>query len=66
MGQPEIRLGVLAPVASVLLRERIGRAAAEDLCLTGRILAADQALAIGLIDEVDYDPAAAAASYFGV
>ena len=35
LGQPEIRLGVFAPVASVLLPERIGRAAAEDLCLTG-------------------------------
>jgi enoyl-CoA hydratase/carnithine racemase len=34
-GQPEITLGVFAPIASILLPERIGRARAEDLCLTG-------------------------------
>ena len=35
-GQPEIQLGVFAPAASCLLPERIGRAAAEDLLLSGR------------------------------
>ena len=37
LGQPEIVLGVFAPMASLVLPERIGRAHAEDLCLTGRI-----------------------------
>ena len=63
LGQPEIRLGVLAPVASVVLPERIGRAHAEDLCLSGRILAAEEALRIGLVDEVTDDPGEAALSY---
>ena len=51
-GQPEIVLGVFAPVASVVLPERIGRARAEDLCLTGRTIGADEALTIGLVDHV--------------
>jgi cyclohexa-1,5-dienecarbonyl-CoA hydratase len=56
-GQPEIKVGVFAPYASILLPERIGRAAAEDLCLTGRSIAAGEAHAIGLADEVvDADP----------
>jgi cyclohexa-1,5-dienecarbonyl-CoA hydratase len=57
-GQPEIQLGVFAPAASLLLAERVGRPRAEDLCLTGRVLGADEALAMGLVDEVtDADPA---------
>lgn len=63
LGQPEIALGVLAPVGSVVLAERIGRSRAEDLCLSGRAIAADEALRIGLVDEVTADPAAAAVSY---
>ena len=39
LGQPEITLGVFAPVASVVLVERIGRGAAEELCLSGRAVA---------------------------
>jgi cyclohexa-1,5-dienecarbonyl-CoA hydratase len=56
LGQPEIKLGVIAPVASVFLPERVGRAAAEDLCLTGRTVDADEALGMGLVDELDGDP----------
>jgi cyclohexa-1,5-dienecarbonyl-CoA hydratase len=63
LGQPEIRLGVLAPVASVLLAERCGRGAADDLCLSGRSLGAGEARACGLVDEVADDPAAAALEY---
>ena len=33
LGQPEIALGVFAPVASVILCERMGRGGAEDLAL---------------------------------
>lgn len=62
--QPEIRLGVFAPVASILLPDRIGQARAEELCLSGRSLAADEALRIGLIDEVGVDPEASAISYY--
>lgn len=63
LGQPEIMLGVFAPVASVVLSERIGRGRAEDLCLSGRSLTAEQALAAGLIDEIADDPEEAALAY---
>jgi len=60
-GQPEIVLGVFPPVASVLLPDRVGRAHAEDLCLTGRSVFAEEARAMGLVDEiVEGDPAEAA------
>ena len=36
LGQPEIVLGVFAPIASVVLAERVGRGAADDLLLSGR------------------------------
>jgi cyclohexa-1,5-dienecarbonyl-CoA hydratase len=65
MGQPEIRLGVFAPVASALLPARIGQTAAEDLCLTGRVVVAEEALKLGLVDDLtDDDPVATAFDYF--
>jgi len=64
LGQPEIRLGTMAPVGSCLLPERIGRAAAEDLLLSGRSISAEQAKAQGLVTEVAPDPEAAALAYF--
>ncbi len=63
LGQPEIVLGVFAPVASVALVDRIGRSRAEDLCLSGRSIGTDEALRIGLIDAVAEDPGAAALAY---
>jgi cyclohexa-1,5-dienecarbonyl-CoA hydratase len=63
LGQPEIRLGVFPPVASVILPERMGQGPAEDLCFTGRLLSADQAADVGLVDEVTPDPTAAALDY---
>lgn len=63
LGQPEIKLGVLAPVASVVLPHRVGRAVAEDLCLSGRTLGAEDARAVGLVDELAADPAEAALAY---
>lgn len=62
-GQPEIVLGVLAPVASVMLADRVGRSRAEDLLVTGRSLDAGDALSIGLVDEVADDPGQAALDY---
>ena len=64
-GQPEMKLGVFAPAASVLLPLRIGQARAEDLLYSGRSIDAPVALAWGLVNEVADDPAAAAAAYFG-
>jgi len=63
LGQPEIVLGVFAPIASVILTERIGRSRAEDLCLSGRMVGAEEAHRIGLVDEVVQDPDAAALAY---
>jgi cyclohexa-1,5-dienecarbonyl-CoA hydratase len=63
LGQPEIMLGVFAPVASVALVDRVGRGAAEDLCISGRSVAAEEALRIGLVDEVSDDPGEAALAY---
>lgn len=64
LGQPEIKLGVMAPVASLVLPSRCGQAVAEDLCLSGRVIDAEQALAIGLVDEVAADPQARAVEWF--
>lgn len=49
-GQPEIRLGVFPPIAALLLGLRIGQAKAEQICLTGRVLKADEALEMGMVD----------------
>ncbi len=63
LGQPEIGLGVFAPIASMFLRERVGRGAAEDLCLSGRIIGAAEAQRIGLVDAIAEDPSGAALAY---
>lgn len=59
-GQPEITLGVFAPVGAAILAERVGRGAADDLLLTGRAVKADEALAMRLVDEVAETPEVAA------
>lgn len=64
LGQPEIVLGVFAPIASLLLHERVGRANAEDLCISGRIVSADEALLMGLVDILSDEPERAALDYF--
>jgi cyclohexa-1,5-dienecarbonyl-CoA hydratase len=46
-----------------MLSERIGRGRAEDLCLSGRSVTAEEGLAMGLVDEVAADPGAAALAY---
>lgn len=63
LGQPEIALGVFAPVGSLVLPERVGRRHAEDLCLSGRSVTAEEALAMGLVDELCDDPGEAALAY---
>jgi cyclohexa-1,5-dienecarbonyl-CoA hydratase len=64
LGQPEIVLGVFAPVASIVLVDRVGRGRAEELCLSGRSVTATEALALRLVDEVTGgDPAEAAIAW---
>lgn len=63
LGQPEIDLGVLAPVASVLLPLRVGEARALQMLTTGRRVDAAAAQALGLVDEVAADPDAAALAF---
>jgi cyclohexa-1,5-dienecarbonyl-CoA hydratase len=63
-GQPEMKLGVFAPAASVLLPWRVSQVAAEDLLLSGRSIGSDEAQAIGLAQDVSDDPRAAALAYF--
>jgi cyclohexa-1,5-dienecarbonyl-CoA hydratase len=62
--QPEMKLGVFAPAASVLLPARIGQSRAEDLLFSGRAIDAPTANAWGLVNELAEDPAAAALAYF--
>lgn len=52
LGQPEIRLGSLPPVAAVLLPRLIGRQRALDLVLTGRVIGAEEARGMGLVSHV--------------
>ena len=54
--QPEIRLGLFPPMASVLLPWRCGGAAALELCVTGRALTASEALDLRVVDAVSEDP----------
>ena len=61
--QPEIVLGVFAPVASIALVDRVGRANAEDLCLTGRTVDAGVAHGMGLVNAVSEHPADAAIAW---
>lgn len=63
LGQPEVDLGVIAPVASVLLPLRVGEARAVQLLTSGRRVDAAEALALGLVDEVADDPDAAALAF---
>jgi cyclohexa-1,5-dienecarbonyl-CoA hydratase len=62
-GQPEMKLGVFAPAASVLLPYRMNQGAAEDLLFSGRSITAGEALSFGLVASLSDDPAAALA-YF--
>ena len=55
LGQPEIVLGVFAPPASIMLPLKIGNARAEELLITGKIINAEEAKNIGLLNEVFED-----------
>jgi cyclohexa-1,5-dienecarbonyl-CoA hydratase len=51
-GQPEIKVGVFPPVAAALFPRLIGRNRTLELLLTGKVIDAAEAKAIGLINDV--------------
>ena len=51
-GQPEIQVGVFPPIAAQIMPRIIGRKASMDLILSGRIISAEEARQIGLINKV--------------
>jgi cyclohexa-1,5-dienecarbonyl-CoA hydratase len=57
LGQPEIQVGVFPPIAAQIMPRIIGRKAAADLIFSGRIIAADEARQMGLINKVVPDEA---------
>lgn len=53
LGQPEILLGVIPGAGGTQrLARLVGPSKAKDLCFTGRFVPAEEALQIGLVDEV--------------
>lgn len=51
-GQPEIQVGVYPPIAAYLFPRIIGQKAAMELILSGKIISAQEALRIGLVNQV--------------
>ena len=51
-GQPEIQVGVFPPIAAQIMPRIIGRKAAAELVLSGKIISGEDALKIGLINKV--------------
>ena len=58
LGQPEIKLAVFPPMASLILPWRIGGGAALDLCVSGRTISAADAHRLGLVTAIAEDPGA--------
>lgn len=52
LGQPEILLGVMAPLAAAWLPEQIGVRRTNDLLLSGRTISAEEAKSWGLVNDV--------------
>src|SRR6266436_10158249 len=57
LGQPEVKLGIMTGYGgSQRLTRLCGKGVAHELCLTGEMISADEALRIGLVNHV-YEPA---------
>jgi cyclohexa-1,5-dienecarbonyl-CoA hydratase len=64
-GQPELKLGVFAPLGTLLLPRIVGPRLAADLLLSGRTVGAEEARASGLASEIAEDPLASARAWAG-
>ncbi len=51
-GQPEIQVGVFPPIAAQIMPRIMGRKAAMDLIVSGKIISAEDALRLGLVNKV--------------
>jgi cyclohexa-1,5-dienecarbonyl-CoA hydratase len=51
-GQPEIQVGVFPPIAALAFPRMIGRKKALELILSGDIISAQEALALGMINKI--------------
>jgi enoyl-CoA hydratase len=57
LGQPEVKLGILPGYGGTQRLARLcGKGVAQELCLAGEMISADEALRIGLVNHV-YEPA---------
>jgi len=54
-GQPEIQVGVFPPIAAQIMPRIIGRKAANELIFSGKVISAEEALKMGLINKVVKD-----------
>jgi cyclohexa-1,5-dienecarbonyl-CoA hydratase len=52
IGQPEIRVGVFPPIAAYIMPRIMGRKAALDLICSGRVISAEEAERMGLVNRV--------------
>ena len=51
-GYTEVRIGFVPAIVSAFLLRQVGEKQARDLLLTGRIISADEAFRLGLVNEV--------------
>ncbi|MBZ5700065.1 MAG: enoyl-CoA hydratase/isomerase family protein [Acidobacteriia bacterium] len=57
LGQPEVKLGIITGYGgSQRLARLCGKGVAHELCLTGEMISADEALRVGLVNRI-YEPA---------
>ena len=62
LGQPEIQVGVFPPIAAQIMPRIMGRKAAMELILSGRIISAEESLRLGLVNRVVPEEELAAAT----
>ena len=55
-GYTEVRIGFIPAIVSAFLRTQIGDKRARDLLLTGRLLSAEEAMALGLVTRIVPEP----------